>query len=276
MSWNFKVDGQSAVRDLIKMSTKYAQDIDMDTVSDQAKKDAQLFATNPENQKKLVDLYDASASAASAASGASGVDDKVRQAFGDLEKQIEDACKEQMEKSMPHLQVILDKYESARPIFEKIYKDIFKETLNGEARDKWIKTRPPEAFTVKGEGGLEDGAGSPAPVKPSLPIPAGHAHKRIAVDAPGHLVGADEPDEPYDAPGNAVAKSDGKLSFSNMCTYDHPRLGVVVVETGGEITLKYVDSKTFPEETLSIPILARLYVADKAEVRAGDVLADWD
>ncbi|PIU18519.1 MAG: DNA-directed RNA polymerase subunit beta' [Elusimicrobia bacterium CG08_land_8_20_14_0_20_59_10] len=74
----------------------------------------------------------------------------------------------------------------------------------------------------------------------------------------------------------AKAKAEGKLSFKDVRTVKNREGHDIVVSRGAIITVKYADAKKFPIDELKLSYGARIHLGDKASVKAGVLIAEWD
>ncbi|MDP2865254.1 MAG: DNA-directed RNA polymerase subunit beta' [Elusimicrobiota bacterium] len=72
------------------------------------------------------------------------------------------------------------------------------------------------------------------------------------------------------------AKAEGKAEFRDVKTVKNRDGHIIVISRGAIINIKYKDAKKFPPEDLKISYGARLHIADKAALSAGDLIAEWD
>ena len=74
----------------------------------------------------------------------------------------------------------------------------------------------------------------------------------------------------------AKAKADGKATFRDVRTVINRDGHEIVISRGAIISIKYADAKKFPAEDLKISYGARIHIADKASLKFGDLIAEWD
>ena len=74
----------------------------------------------------------------------------------------------------------------------------------------------------------------------------------------------------------AKAKSNGKAEFRDLRTVKNRDGHYICVSRGAIIGIKYADPKKFPPEELKISYGARIHIDDKAALKAGDLIAEWD
>jgi len=72
------------------------------------------------------------------------------------------------------------------------------------------------------------------------------------------------------------AKAEGKAEFRDVKTVKNRDGHTIVISRGAIISIKYKDAKKFPPEDLKISYGARIHIADKASLKAGDLIAEWD
>ncbi len=72
------------------------------------------------------------------------------------------------------------------------------------------------------------------------------------------------------------AKNDGKAEFKDLKTVKNRDGHDIVISRGAIISIKYADPKKFPAEDLKISYGARIHIGDKASLKAGDLIAEWD
>ena len=74
----------------------------------------------------------------------------------------------------------------------------------------------------------------------------------------------------------AKAKAEGKVTFKDVTTVKNRDGQDIVISRGAVLTVKYTDAKKFPPEELKLSYGTNLHVADKAALKAGDLIAEWD
>jgi len=74
----------------------------------------------------------------------------------------------------------------------------------------------------------------------------------------------------------AKAKAEGKISFKDVRTVTNRDGHEICVSRGAIITVKYADAKKFPADELKLGYGARIHTQDKASVKMGDMIAEWD
>ncbi len=74
----------------------------------------------------------------------------------------------------------------------------------------------------------------------------------------------------------AKAKAEGKAVFRDVKTVKNRDGHIIVISRGAIIHINYSDARKFPSEDLKISYGARLHISDKAALKAGALIAEWD